>query len=86
MNIDCKKEIEIAKKNFKMHENKREDRQEFVFHGSAISGQASIIRRIDGGEQIEKKQINHTGCYVSWVNPNDKAHTFKDLKDNKDQS
>jgi len=78
-------EIEIAKKNFKMHENKREDRQEFVFHGSAISGQASIIRRIAGGEQIEKKQINHTGCYVSWVNPNDKAHTLKDLKDNKDR-
>ena len=74
-------EINVAKKNFKIQENKREDRQEFVFHGSSISGQVGIIRRIAGGEQIEKKQINHTGCYVSWINPNNKAHTLKDLGD-----
>ena len=74
-------EIDVAKKNFKIYENKREDRQEFVFHGSSISGQVGIIRRIAGGEQIEKKQINHTGCYVSWINPNNKAHTLKDLGD-----
>ena len=72
-------EIKVAKNNFKIYENKREDRQEFVFHGSSISGQVGIIRRIAGGEQIEKKQIKHTGCYVSWINPNDKAHTLKDL-------
>ena len=72
-------EINVAKKNFKIQENKREDRQEFVFHGSSISGQVGIIRRIAGGEQIEKKQINHTGCFVSWINPNNKAHTYKDL-------
>ena len=77
-------EIDVAKKNFKIYENKREDRQEFVFHGSAISGQVGIIKRIAGGEQIEKKNINHTGCFVSWINPNDKAHTYKELggKDN----
>ena len=74
-------EIDVAKKNFKIHENKRDDRQEFVFHGSSISGQVGIIRRIAGGEQIEKKQIKHTGCYVSWIKPNDKAHTLKDLVD-----
>jgi len=74
-------EIDVAKKNFKIQENKREDRQEFVFHGSSISGQVGIIRRIAGGEQIEKKQINHTGCYVSWINPINKAHTLKDLGD-----
>ena len=74
-------EIDVAKKNFKIYENKREDRQEFVFHGSSISGQVGIIRRIAGGEQIEKKQIKHTGCYVSWINPNNKAHTYKDLGD-----
>ena len=72
-------EIDVAKKNFKIYENKREDRQEFVFHGSSISGQVGIIRRIAGGEQIEKKQINHTGCFVSWINPNNKAHTYKAL-------
>ena len=77
-------EIKVAKNNFKIYENKREDRQEFVFHGSSISGQVGIIRRIAGGEKIEKKQINHTGSYVSWINPNDKAHTYKELggKDN----
>ena len=74
-------EINVAKKNFKIYDNKREDRQEFVFHGSSISGQVGIIRRIAGGEQIEKKQIKHTGCYVSWINPNNKAHTYKDLGD-----
>ena len=78
-------EIDVAKKNFKIYENKREDRQEFVFHGSSISGQVGIIRRIAGGEQIEKKQINHTGCYVSWINPNNKAHTLKDLSDGSDK-
>ena len=80
-----KKQIEIAKKNFKIYENKKENRQEFVFHGSAISGQVNIIKRIAGGEQIEKKKINHTGCYVSWINPNDKSHTLKDLCDGKDR-
>ena len=74
------KEIEVAKDNFKVYENERNDRQEFVFHGSSISGQVGIIRKITGGEKIEKKHIKHTGCYVSWINPNDKAHTYKDLK------
>ena len=72
-------EIEIAKKNFKVYQNERGDRQEFVFHGSAISGQVGIIRRIAGGEQIEKKQINHTGCFISWANPDDKSHTYSEI-------
>ena len=72
-------EIEIAKKNFKVYQNERGDRQEFVFHGSAISGQVGIIKRIAGGEQIEKKQINHTGCFISWVNPGDKSHTYSEI-------
>ena len=78
-------EIDIAKKNFKLYENKRGDKQHYVFHGSAISGQVGIIRRLAGGEQIEKKQISHTGCYVSWVDiKNDKTHNLKDI-DNKDR-
>ena len=80
-------EIDIAKKNFKLYENKRGDKQHYVFHGSAISGQVGIIRRIQGGEQIEKKQINHTGCYVSWVDiENDNTHNLKEVnKENKDR-
>ena len=72
-------EIEIAKKNFKVYQNERGDRQEFVFHGSAISGQVGIIRRIAGGEQIESKQIDHSGTYISWVNPDDKSHTYSEI-------
>ena len=73
-------QIDVAKKNFKIYENKRGNKEHFVFHGSAISGQVGIIKRIEGGEQIEKKQINHTGCYVSWVDiHNDKTHSLKDL-------
>jgi len=73
-------QIDIAKKNFKIYENKRGNKEHFVFHGSAISGQVGIIKRMEGGEQIEKKNISHTGCYVSWVDiKNDKTHTLKDL-------
>ena len=81
------KEIEIAKQNFKLYENKKGDREHYVFHGSAISGQIGIIRRLAGGEQIEKKQINHTGCFISWVDiKNDKTHNLKDLtKENRDR-
>jgi len=78
-------EIEIAKKNFKLYENKRGDKEHYVFHGSAISGQVGIIRRLASGEQIEKKQINHTGCYVSWVDiKNDNTHNLREI-DNKDR-
>lgn len=72
-------EIEIAKKNFKVYKNERGDRQEFVFHGSNISGKVGIIRRIQGGEQIESKQIDHSGTYISWVNPDDKSHTYSEI-------
>ena len=73
-------QIEIAKKNFKIFENKRGNKENFVFHGSAVSGQVNIIIRMEGGEQIEKKEINHTGCYVSWVDiQNDKTHNLKDV-------
>ena len=43
---------------------------------------------MEGGEQIEKRNISHTGCYVSWVDiQNDNTHTLKDLnpKENKDR-
>jgi len=72
-------QIDIAKKNFKLYENEKGDRQEFVFHGSNISGKVGIIRRIQGGEQIESKQIDHSGTYISWVNPDDKSHTYSEI-------
>ena len=72
-------EVEIGKKNFKLIENKRGDRQNYVFHGSSIAGQVGIIKRMASGQQVEKKQINHTGCYVSWQNPDDKVKNLSDL-------
>ena len=73
-------QIDIAKKNFKIYENKKGDSEFFVFHGSAISGQVNIIKRMEVGEQVEKKEINHTGCYVSWVKwQKDKANNIKDI-------
>jgi hypothetical protein len=73
-------QIDIAKKNFKLHENEKGNKQHYVFHGSAISGQVGIIKRLESGEQIEKKQINHLGCYVSWVDvKNDNTHNLRDL-------
>jgi len=77
-------EIEIGKKNFKLNENDRGDRQNYVFHGSSIAGQVGIIRKMASGDVIDKKQISHTGCYVSWVNPNDMSHTLRDIE-NKDR-
>ena len=74
-------EVEYAKKNLDtIYENKRGDRQEFVFHGSSISGIVNIIKKAYEGEQkIESKNINHTGVYVSWINPDDKANNLKDI-------
>jgi len=72
-------QIEIAKKKFKVYQNERGDRQEFVFHGSNISGKVGIIKRIQGGEQIQSKQIDHSGTYISWVNPDDKSHTYSEI-------
>jgi len=78
-------EIEIGKKNFKLTENKKGDREHYVFHGSSIAGQVGIIRKMASGAQIEKKQINHTGCYVSWVDiKNDNTHNLREI-DNKDR-
>ena len=73
-------EVDFAKKNLDtIYENKRGDRANFVFHGSSISGKVGIIKRMASGEKIEKKVINHTGVYVSWINPEHKAYNIKDL-------
>ena len=51
-------EIDIWLKNFKIFENKRGDRQEFVFHGSSMSGQVGIIKRIDLIQSVNKLKRN----------------------------
>ena len=39
----------LFKKNFKIYENKRDNKEHFVFHGSSISreGIKNIIKRIE---------------------------------------
>jgi|TARA_R110002074_G_scaffold282327_1_gene453899 hypothetical protein len=62
--------------------NEKGDRQTYVFHGSSLSGKAAIIRRYENlpeSEKIIRREINHLGCFVSWINPNDKSNSLDDL-------
>ena len=60
-------------------QNKREDKQNFVFHGSTLAGKVNIIRRHKDNPEMIKKEINHTAVHVSWINPNDKSNNLRDL-------
>ena len=63
-------------------ENERGDASEFVFHGSQLSGLVSIIKsgKAKGkSKEIIQQQINHSGVYISWINPNDKSHSLQEL-------
>jgi len=76
-------DLELVKKHFdSFNENKRGDRQTFVFHGSNLAGKVSIIKRwADNSDSFDvmKKEVNHSGVHISWINPNDKSHSLKDL-------
>jgi len=60
-------------------ENERNDRQEFVFHGSNLAGKVKILKSNKEKKEVVDKNINHTSTYVSWVNSNDKAKSLDDL-------
>jgi len=60
-------------------ENDKGDKQEFVFHGSNLSGKVSILKSKLEKKEIVEKNVNHTTTYVSWTNENDKAHNLDDL-------
>ncbi|MDA8915569.1 hypothetical protein N9J01_00545 [bacterium] len=60
-------------------ENDKGDKQEFVFHGSNLSGKVNILKSKLEKKQIVEKNVNHTTTYVSWTNENDKAHNLDDL-------
>ena len=57
-------------------ENDRDNRQEFVFHGSNLAGRVNIIKQ---NKDIVKKQVNHTATFVSWTSDTDKAKSIDDL-------
>ena len=59
--------------------NDKGNAQQFVFHGSAISGKATIVKRYKGNAELIKREINNTACYVSWIQENDKSNDLTDL-------
>ena len=60
-------------------ENKRDDKQEFVFHGSNLAGKVQILKSKSNKKEVVEKNINHTSTYVSWTSPEDKANSLDDL-------
>ena len=76
-------ELELIKKYFhNFNENEKGDRQNFTHNGSNLQSKLSIIRRwVNKPEahNVMMKELNHTGVNVSWINPNDKVNTLKNL-------
>jgi len=60
-------------------ENKRGDKQEFVFHGSNLSGKVNILKSNKEKKEIVEKNVKHTSTFVSWTSENDKANNLDDL-------
>ena len=60
-------------------ENERNNRQEFVFHGSNLSGKVNILKTSRETKEIVEKKVNHTTTYVTWTSENDKANNLSDL-------
>ena len=66
-------------------ENERTNAEEFVFHGSNLSGLANIIKsgKAKGKtKEIIKQQINHSSINVSWINQPDYSNNITDLIEN----
>jgi hypothetical protein len=60
-------------------ENKRGEKQEFVFHGSNLSGKVNILKSNKEKKEIVEKNVNHTSTFVSWTSEKDKANNLDDL-------
>ena len=66
-------------------ENERTNAEEFVFHGSNLSGLANIIKsgKAHGKtKEVIKQQINHSSINVSWINQPDYSNNITDLIEN----
>jgi hypothetical protein len=76
---------EIKEYYDKHNENKRIDAEEFVFHGSNLSGLANIIKsgKAKGKtKEVIQQQINHSSINVSWMNQPDYSNNITDLIEN----
>ena len=73
-------DIKLAEEHLPLTEsikqNERVKRPNFVFHGSNLAGQISVIKKT---KEKTQKKINHRGIFVSWINPDDKANCLRDI-------
>ena len=73
-------DIKLAEEHLPLTEsikqNERGERPNFVFHGSNLAGQISVIKKT---KEKTQKKINHRGIFVSWINPDDKANCLRDI-------
>ena len=69
-------EMAVVKENKLINSNERGDCQEFVMHGSNISGAVKILKE---NKDIESKNVNHTAVDVSWCSMNSKEQSIDDV-------
>jgi len=69
-------EMKIVKEEKLINENERGDCQEFVMHGSNISGAVKVLKQ---NKSIESKNVNHTAIDVSWCTINSKEQSLDDV-------
>ena len=85
MTVHGTEDKETIKKNLEKYgtylPDNRKDETHFVFHGINLTGKINIL--VNGKK--EKKEIDHTGIYVTWVRDDDKANDLTDIIKPKDR-
>ena len=69
-------DYELIKKEEVIKSNDKGDCEEFVMHGSNLSGIVEVLKK---NKDREKKNVNHTSIQVSWVTKDDKVKTINDI-------
>ena len=69
--------------------NDRGDSQEYVMHGSKLSGVIDLIKREPDKFnkdiiKLQKKEINHATIKVSWIKEPDYSHNINDISEPRD--
>ena len=75
-------EIDLIKKEEVIKTNERGDSEEFVLHGSNLSGVIDILKK---NKTREKKSVNHTSIHVSWIKKDDKVSSINDIMKPRDR-
>ena len=69
-------EMAFIKEKKLINSNERGDCQEFVMHGSNISGAVKILKK---NKTLEYENVNHTAVEVSWCTINSKEQSLDDV-------